>query len=105
MLKCFYAYMNFNWEKIFQLVKRTGDKLIVCDSATDAAVVVMDLEKYEKLLARAEWGGDDGADVDFADVDEVSPSETRLAEDSFVVEDEGNDKDAGDDLYYLEPVA
>jgi len=97
--------MSFNWEKIFNLVKRTGDKLIVCDSASDSAVVVMDLEKYEKLLGRAEWDVDKEADFDFAEVDEAS--ETTQPNDLFVVENEGRDKkkEDSDDLYYLEPVA
>jgi len=94
-----------NWQKIFNLVKRTGDKLIVCDSATDSALVVMDLEKYEKLLAKAEWGGDDFGEapaVEMAGMNEEVESE-MASEEALTI---GKKEEKGsDDLYYLEPVA
>lgn len=96
--------MSFNWQKIFNLVKRTGDKLIVCDSATDSAVVVMDLDKYEKLLNKAEWGGDEFGEapaVDFDSMDEaLTPGESP---ETFTTEKKVEKE--SDDLYYLEPVA
>jgi len=94
--------MSFNWQKIFNLVNRTGDKLIVCDSANDSAIVVMDLEKYEKLLARAEWGG---AEDEAADFDVMEEELDTMPPQNDAIEDESKPEKESDDLYYLEPVA
>lgn len=37
-------------DRIIRLVKRTGDRFVILDRATDEAVVVMNLDEYEDLL-------------------------------------------------------
>ncbi|MFH0987965.1 MAG: hypothetical protein V1763_01170 [Parcubacteria group bacterium] len=42
--------MVINWQKIFQLIKRTGDRCLVVDEKSGEMFVVMDLPNYEKLI-------------------------------------------------------
>ena len=37
-------------EKVLQLAKKTGDRLIVLDSATGSAFSILPLEDYEKMI-------------------------------------------------------
>ncbi|MFH2063430.1 MAG: hypothetical protein ABIJ46_04775 [bacterium] len=39
--------------RLIELVKKTGDRLVLADPAGESAVVVMDLSEYEGLLAQA----------------------------------------------------
>lgn len=39
------------WAKIFSLVKKTREKIIVVDESGDNALVVMPLEEYEQMLS------------------------------------------------------
>lgn len=41
--------------RIINLIKKTGDKLVVLDQTTEASFILMDLKDYEKLiLAKSE---------------------------------------------------
>jgi len=42
---------NSQLNKVLNLVKRTGDKMIILDNETDNAMVMMDIEAYEKILS------------------------------------------------------
>lgn len=46
--------MNNPLRKIINLAKRTGDRLIVTDPEGEEAVVVMNLDEYDKLLENKE---------------------------------------------------
>ena len=39
--------------RLIELVRKTGDRLILADPSSDNAVVVMDLAAYERLLNQA----------------------------------------------------
>ena len=41
---------NNQLNRLLQLINRTGDRLVVLDRETDATVVMMEVEEYEKLL-------------------------------------------------------
>jgi len=41
-----------NWQKFLNLVKRTGDRLIVTDREEGEAYVIMSLSEYENIVAR-----------------------------------------------------
>ncbi|NQV89649.1 MAG: hypothetical protein HQ488_04975 [Parcubacteria group bacterium] len=42
--------MNNNFERILNLVRRTGDKIVVFEKETDSGYVVMDIEEYELMV-------------------------------------------------------
>ncbi len=42
--------MNSNFERLFRLAKKTGDRLIVFDSNTDNHMVIMGIDEYEELI-------------------------------------------------------
>lgn len=41
---------NNQLNRLLGLVKRTGDRLVVLDKETESAVVMMEIDEYEKLL-------------------------------------------------------
>lgn len=41
---------NNQLNRLLQLINRTGDRLVVLDRDTDATVVMMEVDEYEKLL-------------------------------------------------------
>lgn len=41
---------NNQLNRLLQLINRTGDRLVVLDKDTDATVVMMEIDEYEKLL-------------------------------------------------------
>lgn len=42
--------MEIDWQRIWELIRRTGDRCLVVDSKTGRIFVVMDLPSYEKLV-------------------------------------------------------
>ena len=47
---------NMNWEKFLDLIKKTGDRLIVTDKDEGEAYVVMSLSEYEDLVSKIGQG-------------------------------------------------
>ena len=116
-----------NFKRILDLVRRTGDKLVVTDSDGEEAVVVMDLDEYELLLSEA---GLFESDFDQDLVDDFDPAEIDFdpstIDEDFMFEDSPppeltNDLDAqinanlsdetdeesddqADEQFYLEPI-
>ena len=43
-----------NWQKFLDLVKRTGDRLIVTDKDAGEAYVIMSLSEYEGIISQLE---------------------------------------------------
>jgi len=43
-----------NWQKFLDLVKRTGDRLIVTDKDAGEAYVIMSLSEYEAMISQLE---------------------------------------------------
>lgn len=120
-----------NFQRILDLVRRTGDKMVVTDSNGDDAYVVMDLDEYELILAEA--GIIDGTDDDLFfddfdpdDIDEeflfddepelvefepksdLSPEDrlTEVLQDPANLSEESTDSasDNEEEQFYLEPV-
>ncbi|MDD4994998.1 MAG: hypothetical protein PHW53_00790 [Patescibacteria group bacterium] len=94
-----------NWQKFLNLVKKTGDRLIVTDQGEGEAYVIMSFSAYEELTDRLnnqnrveeaseKWAGNgDLGNNDFAEVKEPvgEPSfdETPVSE---------------EERFYLEPI-
>lgn len=64
--------MDRQFKRILDLVRRTGDRLVVTDPDGEEAYVVMGLEQYEEILSGAEQHRcslddeeDDGAEIDW----------------------------------------
>lgn len=54
--------MNHSLQRLFDLIKKTGDRLIIYDSNDDQAFAIMSLEAYEQLLGEpVDW--DDERDI------------------------------------------
>lgn len=62
-------------KRILDLIRKTGDRMVVADSETDKVFVIMDLDEYENLSG-FEFLGDD-ADLD----DSFSNGENEVSED------------------------
>ena len=61
--------MNKAFRRILDLIRRTGDRMVVTDPDGEDAFVVMDLDQYEALL-----GIDDGFMDDFLGDDDTQPT-------------------------------
>jgi hypothetical protein len=60
--------MNKYFQQALKLARRTGDRLIVFDSAKNQKpVVVMDIDAYEDLVDESEWLGPDMWEYDDSD--------------------------------------
>jgi hypothetical protein len=80
---------NHQLNRILRLVKRTGDKFVVLDKATDAAQVLMSLDSYEDLL-----GPDFGDDFNPRDIPPFDGS------DNFKLDE--NDEDGDDEAEFAD---
>lgn len=69
--------MEGYFERILQLVQKTGDRVIVTDPSLKKAFVIMDLDQYESILSLQASSGEEGfteEDFDLANaVEEVQP--------------------------------
>lgn len=105
-----------NFKRILDLVRLTGDKLVVTDPEGERACVVMDLDDYELLLADTgmlepfspeefmdELAHDEGWIDDFPDNDLVEPPLEDI-EANFSPESPEEPSDEPDEQFYLEPV-
>jgi hypothetical protein len=101
------------FERLFNLIKKTGDKVVFYDSSKDAAYVMMRLEDYEKIATngKAETNLTDYRAADKIEKinqdialwrEEVKnvPEETPLAES----EAAKDDKEKEESQFYFEPV-
>ncbi len=50
---------NNQLQRVIRLIKKTGDKAVVLDPASDEVLVLMSLDKYEDLACEADWCGPD----------------------------------------------
>ncbi len=102
-----------NFKRILDLVRMTGDKLVVTDSEGEKACVVMDLDDYELLLADAGML-EPFSPEEFMDelaqkeewMDELPPESPAIEdiEANFSQESPDEPKDEPDEQFYLEPV-
>lgn len=94
-----------NWNKFLNLVKKTGDRLIVTDKDEGEAYVIMSLSEYEGLISRT--GGmaekpqiaplphEQGLPEDF----EQEPAERGFTEPNFREKEMSEEE-----RFYLEPI-
>lgn len=83
--------MKPQFQRILDLVKRTGDRMVVTDRDGDNAYVVMGIDQYEDLLDHSEATlSNFPDDFDHADLDEESVPDLNA-----MTEDEGRSA-AGD---------
>jgi len=101
-----------NFEKIFRLVQRTGEKCIFYDTSTDDHFVIMPLCEYERLidedndimdLTQAELLDKINRDIAMwkAAQEEETPD---WLDDDFTNKNRVNIDDISDDKFYLEPL-
>lgn len=94
-------------EKIIALIRRTGDRCIVVDSAGNPAYVILPLEEYEQLAAKTAAPAGSSADQLFDEIQRdvelrsIEPASTQPMDES--VPPLGNPDDHHD-RYYFEPI-
>ena len=49
--------MHYSYDRLIDLAKRTGDRLIVHDPVEGRDVVIMDIDEYEKIVDEREYDG------------------------------------------------
>ena len=87
-----------NWQKFLDLVKRTGDRLIVTDKDAGEAYVIMSLSEYEGMISQLEGRSHTEEGVFH---EEINEQEYPDFEDEIGVEERG----IGDEeRFYLEPI-
>jgi len=117
--------MNDQFKRIIELVRRTGDRLVVTDPEGREPVVVMDLDEYEAMLEAIGIGaspmfGDEPSfedeippellGVDEADLEPIEEPDPMLREafpldSSNLSEELPQDEGPNDDeQFYLEPI-
>jgi len=93
--------MGMNWQKFLDLVKKTGDRLIVTDRDEGEAYVVMSLSEYEDLISRLH------EDVRYQEAEPIRHhDETRQSEDFSRVPAQEFDEPplTDEERFYLEPI-
>ncbi|MFH1433978.1 MAG: hypothetical protein ABIG32_03740 [Candidatus Uhrbacteria bacterium] len=117
--------MNDQFKRIIELVRRTGDRLVVTDPDGREPVIIMDLDEYESMLEAMGIGDSPYFDedlpygneippellgVDEADLEPIDEPDPMLRE-AFPVESAklseefSPEEGAGDDeQFYLEPI-
>lgn len=102
-------------QKAFELIKKFGDRCIIIDNPSNHAYVVMTLEEYESLMGKHEEISQ-LTEKEFLDRinREIAIWKTVQEDESFSdwefapikKESEAKDmeKDAGDEVYYFEPI-
>jgi len=113
--------MNNQFKRILDLVRRTGDRMVVTDPEGKEPVVIMDFDEYEAMIEALGTAEFDYFDDDLAFeptvepappspeppnftpelADEAFPSDNlaEISEESVENEDEGEDEQ-----FYLEPI-
>lgn len=95
-----------NWQKFLNLVKKTGDRLIVTDKDEGEAYVVMSLSEYESLISKAGFGREPNRDAD-EDLESFTAPESGMDDyDEYEIPEFENDdsKLSEEERFYLEPV-
>ena len=104
-----------NFQRILDLVRRTGDKMVVTDPNGDDAYVIMDLDEYELMLAESGLIDEPFADQFFDDLDPAGIDEEFLFDEEPALqasettadlspEDKLEDVLGEEEQFYLEPV-
>lgn len=108
-----------NWEKIINLIKKTGDKIVILDNEGEPGYVVMSLNDYEKLvLGRSEVQGLTDQELlakinrdialwkDSQKINDLAPDQYDFSADlgEFAGLEEEPEAAVDDDRYYFEPV-
>jgi hypothetical protein len=102
--------LNQELTRIFDLARRSGDRLIVTDTNGKRPVVVMDLASYEQLLDRqaAPFGPQEKQEnkQEEANVQSAVEHDLRVMEawEKESGEEEKQAVNPSDDRFYLEPV-
>ena len=113
--------MNNPLDRITELIKRTGDTVVVLDSAGHPAYVILAFGKYEESISSPHsvpkrggvWGGDghSGKDVDnhFEPASAWEPPSTAfepmIEQNSLNVAKNQQKDEAHEEKYYFEPIS
>lgn len=89
-----------NWQKFLDLIKKTGDRLIVVDKEEGEAFVVMSLSEYENLVSK-----NSGQRVSVKSAGAQVPSESMVKNETIEPEPgfQGT-KISEEERFYLEPI-
>ena len=72
--------MNDQFRRILDLVRRTGDRMVVTDPEGNDAFVVMDLESYEQMIDLEDHVFEDFGDTDgLTEIDSEKPVTSHLS--------------------------
>ncbi|NQT49838.1 hypothetical protein HQ571_04050 [Candidatus Kuenenbacteria bacterium] len=98
--------MTAQWDKIFELIKKTGDRCIVIDGKTNQTFVIMDLDSYEKLMFRKSQVKDLTEDqmLDRINQDLSMWQATQFDDHDIDLSDVDLAEQLAEDEYYIEPV-
>ncbi|KKR08522.1 MAG: hypothetical protein UT32_C0001G0042 [Parcubacteria group bacterium GW2011_GWC2_39_14] len=98
------------WTKIFSLVKKTGDKVIIFDEKGIDTLVVMPFDQYERLISQSTQvkGLTEDEMLDRINQDiarwQATQKETQPVVENLEKESVSDDKDEEDERYYVEPL-
>src|SRR3989339_309075 len=122
--------MTNQFQRIFDLIRRTGDRMVVMDPKGDQTFVIMDIDQYEMLLDLTSHTEEKEAETwDLSKTGEEEMREFEIAYQQFLREKsekiskkidkeevisvdrkntwettEKSDRDFGEEQFYLEPI-
>ncbi|MBU1922173.1 type II toxin-antitoxin system Phd/YefM family antitoxin [Patescibacteria group bacterium] len=95
-----------NWEKFLNLIKKTGDRLIVTDKDEGEAYVIMSLSEYEDLISKTD-GAYDTLKQSESEIEQAPEAALASDFDPVKMESQDNLNDVGlsdEERFYLEPI-
>jgi len=102
--------MTDKWAKIFSLVKKTGDKVIIFDEKGNDSLVVLPFEQYERLVSQSTQvkGLTEEEMLDRINQDiarwQATQKETQPVVENLEKEAVVDNKDEEEERYYVEPL-
>jgi PHD/YefM family antitoxin component YafN of YafNO toxin-antitoxin module len=98
------------WKKIFSLIRKTGDKVIVTGENGENPVVVISLEQYEQLLGTKKEARElteeemlDRINHDISLWQQEQEADDKIKQD-FSVKETLVEKSEDEERYYVEPI-
>jgi hypothetical protein len=105
--------MKDSWKQVLSLVKKTGDRCIILDEASEDVFVVMGLHEYEKFvfgentvcdLTEEELLDKINQDIAIWQANHEQEQEVNIHKNSEFKEADSVDNSQEDDRYYIEPI-
>ncbi|MBT5338258.1 hypothetical protein HN858_05375 [Candidatus Falkowbacteria bacterium] len=93
-----------SWQKIVNLLRKNNDKLVVFDSESGEAYVVLPHQQYEKLAGQVEGENDLSEEQLLDSINRDIETWQSSEEMEELIEQAEVKEESGDDYYYIEPV-